>query len=95
MNRYDHNWQIAYVYEDDAQPLLPQGTVLLLRSQYDNTASNRINPDPDQWVMFGARGVDEMSHAWIGMTHLEDAEFEELAAARVVGDADRNSETGP
>jgi hypothetical protein len=95
VNRYDHNWQIAYVYEDDAQPLLPQGTVLLLRSQYDNTASNRINPDPDQWVMFGARGVDEMSHAWIGMTHLEDAEFEELAAARVVGDADRNSETGP
>lgn len=95
VNRYDHNWQIAYMYEDEAQPLLPQGTVLLLRSQYDNTAGNRINPDPDQWVMFGARGVDEMSHAWIGMTHLEDAEFEELAAARVAGDADRNSETGP
>ena len=46
------------------------------------SAANRINPDPDQWVVFGARGVDEMSHAWIGITYLEDAEFEELAAER-------------
>ena len=66
VNRYDHNWQIAYIYDDDAQPLLPKGTVLMLRAKWDNTAANRINPDPDQWVVFGARGVDEMSHAWIG-----------------------------
>ncbi len=84
VNRYDHKWQIAYVYDDDAQPLLPRGTVLFLRSRYDNTASNRINPDPDQWVVFGARGVDEMSHAWIGITYLEDPEFESLSAARAV-----------
>ena len=82
VNRYDHNWQIAYVYDDDAQPLLPRGTVLMLRSKFDNTAANRINPDPDQWVVFGARGVDEMSHAWIGITYLDDAEYDELAAAR-------------
>ena len=82
VNRYDHNWQIAYVYDDDAQPLLPRGTVLMLRAKWDNTAANRINPDPDQWVVFGARGVDEMSHAWIGVTYLDDAEYEELAAAR-------------
>ena len=82
VNRYDHNWQIAYIYDDDAQPLLPKGTVLMLRAKWDNTAANRINPDPDQWVVFGARGVDEMSHAWIGITYLEDAEYEELAAAR-------------
>ena len=82
VNRYDHNWQIAYVYDDDAQPLLPRGTVLMLRARWDNTAANRVNPDPDQWVVFGARGVDEMSHAWIGITYLDDAEYEELAAAR-------------
>ena len=83
VNRYDHTWQIAYIYDDEAQPLLPKGTVLMLRSKFDNTAANRINPDPDQWVVFGARGVDEMSHAWIGITYLDDAEYEELAAARV------------
>ena len=82
VNRYNHNWQISYVYDDDAQPLLPRGTVLLLRSKFDNTAANRINPDPDQWVVFGARGVDEMSHAWIGITYLDDSDYDELAAAR-------------
>ena len=87
VNRYDHNWQIAYIYDDDAQPLLPKGTVLMLRARWDNTAANRINPDPDQWVVFGARGVDEMSHAWIGITYLDDAEYEELAAARAQTDA--------
>ena len=87
VNRYDHNWQIAYIYGDDAQPLLPQGTVLMLRAKWDNTAANRINPDPDQWVVFGARGVDEMSHAWIGITYLDDAEYEELSAARAAAAA--------
>ena len=82
VDRYDHNWQIAYVYADHAQPLLPKGTVLLFHSQYDNTADNPINPDPDQWVLFGARGVDEMSHAWVGMTHLDETAFERLTAER-------------
>ena len=91
VNRYDHNWQIAYVYDDDAQPLLPQGTVLMLQAKWDNSAANRINPDPDQWVVFGARGVDEMSHAWIGITYLNDAEYEEFAVARAVAD----TETSP
>ncbi|MDA1093604.1 MAG: hypothetical protein O3A25_10100 [Acidobacteria bacterium] len=86
VNRYDHNWQIGYVYNDDAQPLLPRGTVLMLRAKFDNTAANRINPDPDQWVVFGARGVDEMSHAWIGITYLDDSEYEQLAAARAVSE---------
>ena len=86
VNRYDHNWQIAYVYDDDAQPLLSKGTVLMLRAKWDNSAANRINPDPDQWVVFGARAVDEMSHAWIGITYLEDAEYEELAAARTASE---------
>ena len=95
VNRYNHNWQIAYVYDDDAQPLLPRGTVLMLRAKFDNTAANRINPDPDQWVVFGARGVDEMSHAWIGITYLDDAEYEEIAAARAEATETNDEETSP
>ena len=63
----------------------------MLRAKWDNSAANRINPDPDQWVVFGARGVDEMSHAWIGITYLNDAEYEELAVARATAD----TETSP
>ncbi len=82
VNKYDHNWQIAYQYADDAKPLLPAGTILLCHSFYDNTENNPINPDPDQWVGFGARGVDEMSHAWIGITHVDEEEYQRLLAQR-------------
>lgn len=81
VDKYDHNWQISYQYADHAKPVLPAGTVLLLHSLYDNTAKNPINPDPDQWVGFGARGVDEMSHAWIGITYIDQDEYERLIAA--------------
>ena len=30
VNKYNHNWQIAYMYEDDVKPLLPAGTILQL-----------------------------------------------------------------
>ena len=82
VDKYNHYWQIAYVYEDDVQPLLPKGTVLLFHSHFDNTTDNPVNPDPDQWVLFGARGVDEMSHAWVGITYLNPEEYERLVAER-------------
>ncbi len=82
VDKYNHNWQIAYQYADHAQPLLPKGTVLLFHAFFDNTANNPINPDPDQWVVRGQRGVDEMSHAWVGLTYLDDDEFARLARER-------------
>ena len=54
VNNYDHNWQIAYMYEDDVKPLLPTGTILQFTSVFDNTANNPINPDPEQWVVLAA-----------------------------------------
>jgi hypothetical protein len=33
-------------------------------------------------VVFGQRGVDEMSHVWMGMTYLTDEQFERLSAER-------------
>lgn len=82
VNKYDHNWQISYMYADDAKPLLPAGTVLQFTSVFDNTANNPINPDPEQWVVFGRRGVDEMSHAWVGITYLDEEQYERAAAER-------------
>ena len=43
-------------------------------------AGNPLNPD--QWVVFGRRGVDEMSHMWVGITNLEQGEYERLMAER-------------
>jgi len=39
---------------------------------YDNTSANKSNPDPNQWVGYGDRTVDEMAHAWMNVYYLSD-----------------------
>jgi len=80
VDRFDFNWMTNYIFADDAAPLLPKGTMLKVTAWYDNTRDNRNNPDPDQWVGYGDRTVDEMGHAWINVTYMSDQEYEsELA----------------
>jgi glutamate/tyrosine decarboxylase-like PLP-dependent enzyme len=54
----------------------------MLTFWYDNTGDNPINPDPEQWVYRGSRTTDEMSHAWIAATHLDQDGYERLLAER-------------
>ena len=82
VDKYDHNWQVSYIYADETKPILPTGTVLQFTSVFDNTADNPINPDPEQWVVFGRRGVDEMSHAWLGITYLNEEQYGQAIAER-------------
>ena len=77
-----HIWQLSYQFEEDAKPLLPAGTMLLFTSVFDNSAENPLNPDPNQWVVFGRRGVDEMSHMWVGTTILEQEEYDTMLLRR-------------
>ena len=71
VNNFQWNWHVNYIYADDAAPLLPKGTVLVFTAWHDNTANNPNNPDPRQWVGWGDRTVDEMAHAWVDVTYLE------------------------
>jgi len=73
---YDFNWHNNYVYADDVAPLLPKGTVLRFTTWYDNTTAKKGNPDPNQWVGWGDRTVDEMGHAWVNITYFNDADFQ-------------------
>lgn len=82
VDNYNHNWQISYLYADDVKPILPTGTVLQFTSVFDNTANNPLNPDPNQWVVFGRRGVDEMSHAWIGITYINEEQYQDAINQR-------------
>jgi hypothetical protein len=79
---YKHIWQLGYEFQEDAKPLLPKGTVLLFNAVFDNTADNPLNPDPNQWVVFGRRGPDEMSHMWVNITYLSDEQFEAIKKRR-------------
>ncbi|MDH4065902.1 MAG: cytochrome c [Acidobacteriota bacterium] len=75
VSEYDFQWMSNYVYADDVAPLLPKGTILRVTSWYDNTTANKDNPDPNQWVGWGDRTVDEMGHAWINITYMDEEDF--------------------
>ncbi|HJZ72835.1 MAG TPA: cytochrome c [Vicinamibacterales bacterium] len=82
VTNFNFNWHNMYIYDDDVAPLLPKGTILHLLAWYDNTKANKDNPDPDQWVGWGDRTVDEMGHAWLNITYYGDDEFKAEVAAR-------------
>jgi hypothetical protein len=72
---FTFNWHNAYVYADQAAPLLPKGSVIKITGWHDNTAANKANPDPNVWVGYGDRTVDEMGHAWVNVTYLSDEDY--------------------
>ena len=82
VSNWSATWHQSHLYEDDVAPLIPTGAVLVIKQWYDNTAGNPNNPDPDQWVDGGSRTADEMSHAWIALTHLDEEGYEKLVEER-------------
>ncbi len=82
VGNFNFNWMTNYIYDDDAAPLLPKGTVIHVTAWYDNTKANKNNPDPDQWVGYGDRTVDEMAHAWMNVVYFNDEEYKALQAER-------------
>jgi mono/diheme cytochrome c family protein len=82
ISNWNPGWHLSHMYEEHAAPLMPAGAIMILTAWYDNTENNRFNPDPDQWVGLGNRTTDEMSHAWIAVTHLDQQGYERLLAER-------------
>ena len=72
---FNFNWMTNYIYADDEAPVYPKGTIIHVTAYYDNTRANKSNPDPDQWVGWGDRTVDEMAHAWINIVYMKDEDF--------------------
>ena len=75
VKQFNFNWMTNYIYADEAAPMFPKGTVIRITAWYDNTRANPNNPDPDQWVGFGDRTVDEMGHAWMNVTYVSDEDY--------------------
>jgi hypothetical protein len=80
VDHFNFNWMTNYIYADEAAPMLPKGTVIHVTAWHDNTRANPNNPDPDQWVGYGDRTVDEMAHAWVNVTYVSDADYSAWAA---------------
>jgi hypothetical protein len=82
IDHFDFNWHILYDYADDVAPLLPAGTVIHFIGIHDNTSANKRNPDPNMWVGYGERSVDDMLQLWLNVVYLDEAEFQRLVAER-------------
>ena len=58
--RYDFNWQTYYLF---ATPLeIPAGGKITAMAWYDNSASNKDNPDPSIDVKWGDQTWEEMQY---------------------------------
>jgi hypothetical protein len=88
--KYDFNWNLVYNYDDDAAPLLPAGTLIHVIAWHDNSAANRLNPDPRNWVGWGSRTIDDMSFAHVTMTYLDQADYDRLVAERKAKNSTNN-----
>ena len=82
VSNYQFGWHITYPYAEDAQPLLPAGTVIHVTAWHDNTAANKYNPNPRNWVGYGQRTIDEMSFAWVSLFYIDDADYKQRVEAR-------------
>ena len=53
-----------------------------MTSIHDNTAANKNNPDPRQWVIWGDRTVDEMAHLNEQLMYITEADYQRIVAER-------------
>jgi hypothetical protein len=54
--RYDFNWQLGY----NVSIKVPKGSILHVDAHFDNSVSNRSNPDPNKTVYYGSMTWEEM-----------------------------------
>ena len=70
------------IHRRRARRCFPKGTIISGHAWHDNTAANKNNPDPNQWVGGGDRSIDEMAHAWVNVTYLSDDDYNKEVEAR-------------
>jgi len=62
---YDFNWQISY---QSATPIrIPKGSRLKVDAHYNNSSSNKFNPDPNRTVYPGRMTWEEMFSPFFGL----------------------------
>jgi hypothetical protein len=82
VDRFNFGWVRAYVYADDVAPVVPAGTILHMISWHNNSPTNKINYDPTNWIGFGNRTIDDMSHMWLGYYNISEDEYKQRVAAK-------------
>ncbi|MGH9799906.1 MAG: DUF3471 domain-containing protein [Blastocatellia bacterium] len=72
VDRYNFNWQTLYNLK---QPVaLPKGAKMIVTAVFDNSAKNKLNPDPTKTVRFGEPTYDEMLVGFVDYARPKPAE---------------------
>ena len=87
---YDHNWVKQYLYEDDAAPLLPKGTILHIIGFVDTRADNPNLADTRNWAGGGRRSVSNMFEEIGQIARLTEEQFQAEMAERRSKMKDKN-----
>ena len=79
--RYDFNWQLGY---NPAKPIkVPKGTRLVVSAHFDNSASNRFNPDPNRTVYMGTMTWEEMMFPFFSMVVDKSVDPKKIIKGRI------------
>jgi len=79
---YDHNWVKQYIYDDDAAPILPKGTILHLVGFLDTTKANKNPADARNWAGGGRRSIANMLIDLGYSVSMSEEQFQAEMAAR-------------
>jgi len=82
VDRFNFGWLRSYAYADDVQPILPAGTILHVISWHNNSSSNKLNYDSTNWIGYGNRTIDDMSHIWLAYYNISEEEYQQRTAER-------------
>jgi hypothetical protein len=63
VSKYSPLWQTTYELATPRR--IPAGSIIRAVAHYDNSAQNRLNPAPDQAVIWGPQSFNEMFHPFI------------------------------
>jgi len=84
--RYDFNWQLWY----DTAIKVPKGTTMRVYAWYDNSASNKFNPNPNATVFYGDQTWEEMHFPSYGLV-LNDLTIDPRTVIRNAGGGNRGN----
>jgi len=65
--KYDFSWQTYYVMKEPVA--VPKGTRIECVAHYDNSTSNKYNPDPTKEVRWGDQTWEEMMIGWMSFVY--------------------------
>jgi hypothetical protein len=76
--RYDFNWQLTY----RTSLKIPKGSTMHVQFFYDNSVTNKYNPDPSRWVYYGGQSWEEMGTPNMGFLIDRDADENDVIRER-------------